>query len=227
MFVQDLHSHTRYSWCGRDEPESIIDAALAGGITQFGICDHNYGIGERKKEYLDEMRTKSAEYRDKIQLLVGIEIATIDGKCIKPEEDISKFDYCLVEHIDYPDSCVGKEIIGFANRCGIKTGIAHTDLFSFMEREQLDPLAYLTKLAENGVFWEMNVSYDSIHHYKEHSYVKRFMSDPFQQELVLKTGIEISVGFDGHRVEDYLPGRVIDMNNFLQSKGIRMPFMAK
>ena len=53
------------------------------------------------------------------------------------------------------------------------------------------------------------------------------MSDPFQQELVLKTGIEITVGFDGHRVEDYLPSRVIDMNNFLQSKGIRMPFMAK
>lgn len=225
MFVQDIHSHTRYSFCGRDEPVKIVEAALAGGITQFGICDHNYGIGTRKKEYLEEMRAVSNEYREKIQVLVGIEIATVDGKCISPEEDISKFDYCLVEHIDQVESCVGRDIIRFRERCGIRTGIAHTDLFAFMEKEKLDPLEFLTALAESGVFWEMNVSYDSIHHYREHEYVRKFMNDPIQQALVRKSGLEVSVGFDGHRVEDYLPERVICMNRFLQEQKIRMPFM--
>lgn len=225
MFVQDIHSHTRYSWCGRDEPKQIIEAAIAGGITQFGICDHNYGIGKRKREYREEMRALSAEYRNRLQVLVGIEIATIDNKCITDDEDITGFDYCLVEHIDDPNSCVGGEIIRFQQRCGIRTGIAHTDLFAFMEKEGIEPLGFLTSLAEKGIFWEMNVSFDSIHHYREHAYVKRFMNDPAQQELVKRSGIQVSVGFDGHRVEDYLPSRVIDMNQFLQEKGILMPFM--
>ena len=224
MFIQDIHSHTRYSWCGRDEPVKIVEAAIEGGITQFGICDHNYGIGERKKEYREEMRALSEEYRSKLQVLVGIEIATIDGKCIADDEDITAFDYCLVEHIDYPESCVGRNIISFADRCGIKTGIAHTDLFAFMEKEGLEPLEFLTELARKGIYWEMNVSYDSIHHYREHEYVKKFMNSPLQQELVKRSGIEVSVGFDGHRVEDYLPARVRDMNVFLQDNGIKMPF---
>ncbi len=225
MFVQDIHSHTRYSRCGRDEPVQIVEAAIAGGITQFGICDHNSGIGDRKPEYLKEMRELSKEYGDKLQILVGIEIATINGKCIKDDEDISAFDYCLVEHLDDPGSCVGMDIVKFQERCGIKTGIAHTDLFAFMEREGMDPLSFLSALAEKGIFWEMNVSYDSIHHYREHAYVKKFMADSVQQEIVKKSGIEICVGFDGHRVEDYLPERVIQMNQFLQDNGIRMPFM--
>lgn len=225
MFIQDIHSHTRYSWCGRDEPVSIIEAALAGGITQFGICDHNYGIGERKTEYLNEMRELAEQYKDRIQILVGIEIATIDSKCISDDEDISAFDYCLVEHIDQSGSCVGKDIIRFSERCGIKTGIAHTDLFAFMEREGLDPLSFLTELAGHGIFWEMNVSFDSIHHYREHEYVKKFMNDTVQLELVKRSGIEVSVGFDGHRVEDYLPERVFGMNCYLQKNGIKMPFM--
>lgn len=224
MFVQDIHSHTRYSRCGRDEPVKIVEAAIAGGITQFGICDHNYGIGDRKSEYLREMQTLSKEYSDKLQILVGIEIATIDGKCIKDDEDIRAFDYCLVEHLDDPSSCIGKDIIQFQARCGIKTGIAHTDLFAFMDREGMDPLSFLSSLADKGIFWEMNVSYDSIHHYREHAYVKTFMTNPVQQEIVKRSGIEISVGFDGHRVEEYLPERVIQMNQFLQDNGIRMPF---
>ncbi len=32
--IQDLHSHTYYSFCGRDTPESIVEAAIAG--SSFG-----------------------------------------------------------------------------------------------------------------------------------------------------------------------------------------------
>ena len=43
--IQDLHSHTYYSFCGKDSPEKIVEAAIAGGIALFGITDHNYGVG--------------------------------------------------------------------------------------------------------------------------------------------------------------------------------------
>ena len=43
--IQDIHSHTYYSFCGSDRPEDVVETAIAGGIELFGICDHNYGIG--------------------------------------------------------------------------------------------------------------------------------------------------------------------------------------
>ena len=43
--LQDLHSHTFYSFCGGDEPEAVVEAAIAGGLDMIGITDHNYGIG--------------------------------------------------------------------------------------------------------------------------------------------------------------------------------------
>ena len=48
--IQDLHSHTYYSLCGKDRPEEIVEAAIAGGIELFGICDHNHGIGNGRRE---------------------------------------------------------------------------------------------------------------------------------------------------------------------------------
>lgn len=224
MLIQDLHSHTYYSNCGRDEPEKVVQAAIDGGIELLGITDHNYGIGARKREYFEEMCALRDRFAPQIKILPAIEIATIGGKCIGDDEDITWAEYCLVEHIDQPESCVGPDIVSFANRCGIKTGIAHTDIFAMLEREGEDPLKYFRHLAENGVFWEMNVNYDSIHKYREHEYVKRFCEDEDQQRIIRESGIEISVGFDGHRVEDYLPERVKNMCRFLEKLKIRMPF---
>lgn len=50
--IQDLHSHTRYSNCGRDEPALVVEAAIQGGIELLGISDHNYGIGDRRRGIL-------------------------------------------------------------------------------------------------------------------------------------------------------------------------------
>ena len=30
--IQDLHSHTYYSFCGADTPEQVVETAIAGGI---------------------------------------------------------------------------------------------------------------------------------------------------------------------------------------------------
>ena len=44
--IQDLHAHTYYSFCGKDDPCEVVEAAIAGGIELFGICDPHHGIGD-------------------------------------------------------------------------------------------------------------------------------------------------------------------------------------
>ena len=76
-------------------------------------------------------------------------------------------------------------------------------------------------MAEQGIFWEMNVNYDSIHKYNEHAYVKRFFESREQQNLIRKTGVYVSIGFDGHNILDYLPERVKAYNARLKELGVK------
>ena len=55
--------------------------------------------------------------------------------------------------------------------------------------------------------------------------MKEFFANPRQQEIVKKAGLRVSVGFDGHRVEDYLPRRVVNACRKLEELGILSPFV--
>lgn len=112
--VFDIHSHTYYSDCGRDDPNKLIETAIKNGLSLFGICDHNYGIGERKVEYLKNMRSLAEEYKDRIKLLCGIEIATMpEIYDLKSPDEIKDYDYCLIEHITDRGSIVGGNLFDF------------------------------------------------------------------------------------------------------------------
>jgi hypothetical protein len=79
-------------------------------------------------------------------------------------------------------------------------------------------------MAEHGIFWELNVNYDSIHGFKTHDYVTEFFKNKTQQEIVKKSGVRVSVGFDGHIANEYKPSRVQNACKLLQSMGIRLAF---
>lgn len=244
--IQDLHSHTYYSFCGGDRPEVIVEAAIAGGIELFGITDHHYGIGNARTNvffyprpdlpdeyertlvrYYDHMNLIREKYADRIRILCGIEVATLDeGRIPLPESaDISFFDYCLVENLDQVGKSIAKgDLFGFAKRCKCPVGVAHTDLFSFIERLDVDPEDYFRWMAKENIFWEMNVSYDSIHNYRQHPYMLEFFENEEQQRIVRESGVRLSVGFDGHRVEDYLPERVADYCRRITDMGIKLAF---
>ena len=246
--IQDLHSHTYYSFCGKDSPATVIEAAIEGGIELFGICDHNYGVGfgsygayespieivpnrydpETLRKYYDDISALKEKYADKIRLLCGIEIATDSSRVKAPlpqDADVSFFDYCLIESLARDDSTTGGDLFGFAKRCGCKNvGIAHTDMFSFIASLGEDPRHYFKRMAEENIFWEMNVSYDSIHNYREHEYMLEFFRNEEQQAIIRESGVCLSVGFDGHRVEDYLPERVADYCRKIASLGIKLAF---
>ena len=118
---QDLHSHTYYSFCGKDAPEAVVEAAIAGGLELFGITDHNYGIGYSRldvfqhpaapdfrgscertlRRYFDHINLIREKYADRIRVLRGIELCTLqDGShtcfCLPDSADISFFDYWLI-----------------------------------------------------------------------------------------------------------------------------------
>lgn len=243
--IQDLHAHTYYSFCGKDKPETIIEAAITGGIEVLGITDHNYGIGNARMDvhccealenrdygrtlerYYDHINLLREKYRDQICILRGIEVATLkEGHYALPENaDISFFDYCLIENLDRIHGSITEgDLFAFAKRCACPVGIAHTDLFDVIGRLGENPESYFKRMAEAGIFWEMNVSYDSIHNYHEHEYMLHFFESEEQQKIVRDSGVRLSVGFDGHRIEDYLPERVKSYCNRIHEMGILLAF---
>lgn len=243
--IQDLHSHTYYSFCGEDQPEPMIETAIQGGIELFGFSDHQYGVAgfrpstefrdpaaflcdyqRAMDRYLDHMTLLKDKYADRLEIRCGLEVATLRQPYLMlPEKvDISRYDYCLLEHLDNSDTYV-PDLFAFAARCGCpRVGIAHTDLFAYIDKQGEDPLPFLRRMAEQRIFWEMNVSYDSIHQYREHAYVKAFLGDERQQSLVRESGVCLSVGFDGHRLRDYRPDRVADACRAIEQLHIPLVF---
>ncbi|MBR2374687.1 MAG: PHP domain-containing protein [Clostridia bacterium] len=244
--IQDLHSHTFYSFCSEDTPEQVVETAIAGGIQMLGICDHNYGVGCARTEfcynkgpcltadYGNMLRRYNAhinllkdKYGKKIKIFSGIEICTLLNEhsyALPNQADVSFFDYCLVENLDHPNSLTGGDIFSFAKRCGCPTGIAHTDLFAFIRSLGEDPNRYFRKMAERGIFWELNVNYDSLHSYKTHDYVTEFLKNKEQQEIVKKSGVRLSVGFDGHIAKEYKASRIKTVCTALKGLGLRLVF---
>lgn len=245
--IQDLHSHTYYSFCGQDDPCSVVEGAIAGGIELFGICDHNHGIGNATLDvffyegdlgrdyyrtlvrYFDHINLVKEKYADRIKLLRGLEICTHTNqkRTALPEgTDVSFFDYCLIENLDAGESTLTHgDLFTYAEklRCPA-VGVAHTDMFSFIESRGEKLYDYFKRMADEGIFWEMNVSYDSIHHYREHPYMLRFFEDREQQAIVRESGVRLSVGFDGHRIAEYRPDRVRDYCNRIKEMGIKLVF---
>ena len=244
--IQDLHSHTYYSFCGADTPEEVVEAAIAGGIELLGITDHNYGIGNQRmdilfstapeikneyertlKRYFDHINLVKEKYEGKIKILRGIEVATvIQNRVPLPDSaDISFFDYCIIENVDQREKSVtGGDLFSFAKRCGCRAGVAHTDLFAHAEAIGVDPLDYFSRMAEENIFWEMNVNLDTIHCGREHEYMLKFFEDEKQQEIIRKSGVRLSVGFDGHRIYDYKPDRIADYCKKITDMGIKLAF---
>ncbi len=220
--IVDLHSHTNFSQCGIDTPEELVLEMIKNGVEVLGITDHHYGIGERKKEYFDILTVLKEKYKDSITIYRGIEIATVNWLEFDRKEDISYFDYCLIEHIDHPDSVAKGDLCEYVKGLNLKAGLAHTDLFTYVYDNKIDPYEFFYKLKNNGIFWELNVNYDKIHRFNEHEYVKEFFRNKEYQSLVRDIGVELSVGFDGHRKEEYKVDRVKKACDFLIDNGFNL-----
>ena len=239
--LQDLHSHTYYSYCGKDSPEAVIENAISCGLELVGISDHYYGIVMNKpgfvyeskeemahmhnnalKRYYDHIKSLAYKYRDKIEVWCGVEITALDWgyTLLADGVDVSYFDYCLIENFQMEESTID-DVLEFSKKCGCKRcGFAHMDLPLYLNAKKFSTNEFFAQMAKENVFWEINVNYDSIHGYKEHKYAKDFFENADLIQKVKESGIKLSVGFDGHRLEDYAPERVISACRRLCDLGV-------
>ncbi len=99
-------------------------------------------------------------------------------------------------------------------------GLAHFDIFTAGEREGVDAVRLL---AENNIFWELNVNHDRAHNYRTLEYVRRFMESPALVKHVKDCALRVSVGYDTHIHADYEAKRVISTYEFLKNNKILLP----
>ncbi|MPR32450.1 histidinol-phosphatase [Salmonirosea aquatica] len=91
-FLTNYHSHSHY--CdGVEPPRAQVEAALAQGVRVLGFSSHGpvyfdnaWSMKVEKLEaYLSETRALQAEYADRLELYVGLEVDYL------PSEDASKY----------------------------------------------------------------------------------------------------------------------------------------
>jgi hypothetical protein len=51
-----------------------------------------------------------------------------------------------------------------------------------------------------------------------------FFKNEEQQAIVRESGVRLSIGFDGHRVEDYQPKRIAEYCRRVTEMGIKLAF---
>ena len=103
--ISDLHVHTNF--CdGNNSPEETVLSAIEKGFDRLGLVVHapmmfecSWAVKkERVKEFQAEMQRLKEKYKDKIELLCGIEL---DVFC---DVDLSGFDYTIGSvHYFYKD----------------------------------------------------------------------------------------------------------------------------
>lgn len=220
--VFDIHSHTYYSNCGRDNPRDLIETAIKNGISVLGISDHSQHFRDKQKEYREEIRNLANEYKDRITVLLGIEIPTLPHSYSDENiRDIDEYDYSIVEHLTEPLSIVANSFWDYRKKLGKFCGVAHTDLFEYCDMYGYKYEEFFRKMAENNVFWEMNVTYDSIHKYKEHQYVFDFIKSPERLKIIRDAGVYISIGLDTHNHEEYYGYKAHEMYDILKANNIK------
>ncbi len=96
MILEDLHVHTSY--CdGKDKPEEIVKAAIEKGMKRIGFSGHSYApycedycMSEADTlKYIAEIKSLKEKYKNKIDILCGIEMDYYS------QIDTKTFDYII------------------------------------------------------------------------------------------------------------------------------------
>lgn len=207
--VVDLHNHTIWS-DGAHKPEKIIENAIDHGIEVIGISDHFDTFkcssipAYKLKQYIENLEEMKDKYKDKIQVLAGIEVCMSKEWCNVdelPYDTLNMLDYVLFEYVDcFSDSVTLKELKEYASKVTCKKGLAHTNLFTLGKKYGMDNV--IKSLKENDLFWEINVNpgyeyFDEIIENKCSYNVAKFFNE------LKENDIKITVGSDTHSLNFY------------------------
>lgn len=164
----NLHIHSTFS-DGQYTPEALVLQAVKRNIDVIGISDHydtskTMSISpEKLKTYIEELNRISRKHTEKIQLLKGIEINSLDlviqKRELPPLDLLEQLDYVLFEYVSNIPRC-GIPLMHaalLAQDIPVPSGLAHTDLESAFPG--LSPGECVDKLVASGLFLELNEAY--------------------------------------------------------------------
>lgn len=213
--IMDIHNHTKWS-DGASTVEEIIENAINNKVNIIGISDHfntikcNSVLTAKLEQYIQDLEKEKEKYKDKIEVLAGIEICMNKDWCELdklPYDKLNKLDYVLFEYIDwFPSSVTLKEIKNYASKITCKKGLAHTDIFSLIKIYGIGNVIEFIK--ENELFWEINVNRG----YGYFDYILMNNDKPQVIEIfnkLKKNNIKITVGSDTHSLWYYDINRII------------------
>lgn len=207
--IMDMHNHTTWS-DGLHRAEVIIENAINNGVGIIGISDHFNTIKCNSvpdfmlKQYIESLKEIKDKYKDKIEVLVGIEICMSKGWCQfdrLPYDTLNMLDYVLFEYVDFfSDSVTLQEINEYTGKVTCKKGLAHTNLFNLGKKYGLENVMKVLK--DNDLFWEINVNpgyeyFDKIIENKDNIDVVELFNKLKEYE------IKITVGSDTHSLRYY------------------------
>lgn len=213
--IMDLHNHTVFSYDGSNTPEEIIENAIRNGIDAVGICDHQFTIKTRLKEYINCLLDYKERYKKQVKVFIGLEISM----CPPPDDfDASKtdgLDYILFERLDKPNAVGLDEFLALRHKCKCPVGLAHCDVFKMSEVYGTDMLKLMQK---EDIFWELNTS-------GNYDYYYDFLTNPLKRDAIKQSGIGVSVGSDTHAIFEYRKKQIIKANELVRKMLLPMPFI--
>jgi len=97
----DMHTHSHWSFDGRESIESLCEAALAKGLAGIAVTDHNdidcvvkgiYPPYEAEK-YAEELAAVKKRYAGRLRVIMGVELGQCHLEPIKSRELVETFGY--------------------------------------------------------------------------------------------------------------------------------------
>jgi len=221
--MMDLHNHTTYS-DGRFSPRDIIEAAIKAGLSAVGIADHYRTTRTRSlappslEEYQEHVRRLATHYKDKIKVLVGVEVDASPDRTedlgYLPLAQFNKLDFVMFEHVqDEQAGGMGLwELFDMRKELEPPVGLAHNDIArNFAD---IDPSVLIPVLETNHIFLELCPG-------QRHARLQR---PQYRQSLDFYTRLKgtmvgLSVGSDSHDSLEEV-GDVGDAYAFVRELGL-------
>ncbi|MCH5184756.1 MAG: PHP domain-containing protein [Oscillospiraceae bacterium] len=214
MRISDMHNHTLYSYDSVTRPEELAENALEHGLGRIGISDHQFTVRDDFFEYVSEINTLKRKYLGRTEIMCGLEIGTRP----KPDDFLascsSYLDYCLFESLDSERGMDFFEFIEWQKLFKCRKGLAHTDVFALEKKYRTDILKIM---AENDIFWEINISGNYSCYYD-------FITNTEKQYRIAGSGVRISIGSDNHRISDFNMNKLIGIHKLVKNLGLHNEF---
>lgn len=195
----DIHVHSKMSGDGREEPQALVEQAIALGYRYLGITDHTKGLGVAGKlsdtqllKHADGLRKLNQRYTE-IRLLPGCELNILaSGELDVPDEVLAQLDVVIASvHSAFAQSreVMTERIMRALDNPHVDI-LAHptTRLLGYREEIQADWAQVFVKAAATKTALEIN------------AFPQRLDLDGVRVRMAKQAGCQFVISTDAHRL---------------------------